>query len=249
MIGIVIVSHSAKLAEGVVELARSMGGKDIQIKAAGGLDLPEETLGTDPMLILNAIDQVYSDEGVLVLMDLGSALLSAEMAVDMLPEEKRGNVLLCEAPIVEGAISAAVQAQIGSSLNEVAQEARNALKSKIEHLFPSGIQKQQSKKILDQTKLEKTGQLELVVGNKLGLHARPASQLVKIAGQFPETDIKILNLSTNKGPVNAKSINLVFTLGILSGHKIQISARGSNADEALLAIENLAKNNFGDQDG
>ena len=127
MIGIVIVSHSAKLAEGVVELAWNMGGADSHIQAAGGLDMPEQPLGTDPMLILNAIEGVYSDDGVLVLMDLGSAILSAEMAIDMLPEEKRPHVLLCEAPIVEGAISAAVQARIGSPLQQVAAEARGAL--------------------------------------------------------------------------------------------------------------------------
>ena len=85
MIGIVIVSHSAKLAEGVVELARGMGGPDLLIRAAGGLDLPGQPLGTDPMIVLAAIEQVYSEEGVLVLMDLGSAVLSAEMALGLLP--------------------------------------------------------------------------------------------------------------------------------------------------------------------
>jgi dihydroxyacetone kinase DhaKLM complex PTS-EIIA-like component DhaM len=71
MIGIVIVSHSAKLAEGVVELARNMGGADLRIQAAGGLNMPDQPLGTDAMLILGAIEAVYSDDGVLVLMDLG----------------------------------------------------------------------------------------------------------------------------------------------------------------------------------
>ena len=80
MIGIVIVSHSSKLAEGVVELARSMGGATVAIQAAGGMN-EDTTLGTDPIRILNAIKQVYSDDGVLVLMDLGSAILSSEMAV------------------------------------------------------------------------------------------------------------------------------------------------------------------------
>ena len=108
MIGIVIVSHSAKLAEGVVELARNMGGAELAIQAAGGLPVDDATLGTDPMLILNAIEQVYSEEGVLVLMDLGSAILSSEMALELLSEEKRAKIFLCEAPIVEGAIAAAV---------------------------------------------------------------------------------------------------------------------------------------------
>ena len=133
MIGIVIVSHSAKLAEGVVELARSMGGADVRIRAAGGMNLPGQPLGTDPLLILSAIEEVYSDDGVLVLMDLGSAILSTEMAVEMLPGAKREKVVLSEAPIVEGAIIAAVQARIGSPLQEVAAEAREALAIKARH--------------------------------------------------------------------------------------------------------------------
>ena len=108
MIGIVIVSHSAKLAEGVLELARNMGGADLSIQAAGGMNVEDAILGTDPIRILEAIEQVYSEDGVLVLMDLGSAILSSEMALEMLPEEKRGKIFLCEAPIVEGAIAAAV---------------------------------------------------------------------------------------------------------------------------------------------
>ena len=248
MIGIVIVSHSAKLAEGVVELARAMGGEDVQILAAGGLDLPESTLGTDPILIQNAINQVFSEDGVLVLMDLGSALLSTEMAVDLLPDEKKEKVLLCEAPLVEGAISAAVQARIGSPLEKVAEEARNALASKTEHLAPAGKIADPSIKTSDAAKPMDKKQIELVVKNKLGLHARPAARLVKTAGQFKDATIQIENLTTSQGPANAKSINSIFTLSVLQGHKIRVSASGENADAALLAIASLANENFGDTD-
>src|SRR5919206_3288390 len=136
MIGIVIVSHSAKLAEGAVELARNMGGADIAIQAAGGMSTEAATLGTDPLRILNAIEQVYSEDGVLVLMDLGSAILSSEMALEMLPEEQRANIVLCEAPIVEGAISAAVQVRVGGSMQQVLSEARGSLNPKAAHLKP-----------------------------------------------------------------------------------------------------------------
>jgi len=110
MVGIVIVSHSARLADGVVELAREMAGPDVAIVAAGGLDLPDRPLGTDAALIERAIDEAWADDGVLVLMDLGSAVMSAEMAAEMLPDERRSRVLLCEAPLVEGAVAAAVAA-------------------------------------------------------------------------------------------------------------------------------------------
>ena len=136
MIGLVIVSHSAALAEGVVELARGMGGPDLPIAAAGGLDLPGHPMGTDPMRVLAAIEQVYSPDGVLVLMDLGSAVLSAEMALDMLTSEKQARVLLCAAPLVEGAVAAAVQARLGDPLERVLAEALGGLAGKAAQLAP-----------------------------------------------------------------------------------------------------------------
>ncbi|HXF72835.1 MAG TPA: dihydroxyacetone kinase phosphoryl donor subunit DhaM, partial [Actinomycetota bacterium] len=124
MVGIVIVSHSSALAEGTVELARAMAGPEVAIEAAGGLELPGRPVGTDAALVAKAIDRAWSDDGVLVLMDLGSAVLSAEMALDLLPEDRRARVLLCDAPLVEGAVAAAVSAKLGLPLAEVAREAR-----------------------------------------------------------------------------------------------------------------------------
>ncbi|MGB8215121.1 MAG: phosphoenolpyruvate--protein phosphotransferase [Anaerolineales bacterium] len=241
-----IVSHSAKLAEGVVELARNMGGADSHIQAAGGLDMPEQPLGTDPMLILNAIEGVYSDDGVLVLMDLGSAILSAEMAIDMLPEEKRPHVLLCEAPIVEGAISAAVQARIGSPLQQVAAEARGALAAKVEQLGPAVQEASPEQPSGKDGSGEEKIEIRIKVNNSLGLHARPAARFVKTAGGFDKTDIRVTNLTTGRGPVNAKSINAITTLGVLHGHEILVSTSGCDAQAALNAIQELANDNFGD---
>ncbi len=84
VIGIVIVSHSHGIAEGVAELAREMGGPDVRLETAGGLDMPDHPIGTDAVLVMQAIERAWSDDGVLVLMDLGSAVLSAEMALDLL---------------------------------------------------------------------------------------------------------------------------------------------------------------------
>ncbi len=88
MVGIVIVSHSYALAEGVAELARQMGGPDVRIETAGGLDLPDHPIGTDAVMVMSAVERAWSPDGVLVLMDLGSAVLSAEMALELLPEER-----------------------------------------------------------------------------------------------------------------------------------------------------------------
>ena len=123
-VGLVVVSHSAKVAEGVVELAGQMG-HGVRIRAAGGAD--DGSIGTDPTLIAEAIAAADDGDGVLVLVDLGSAVLSAQVAIDELVEEgARGRVRIAEAPVVEGAVVAAIQASTGSSLDEVDQAARGA---------------------------------------------------------------------------------------------------------------------------
>lgn len=124
MIGIVIVSHSAKVAEGVKEMADQMGQSRVTVAAAGGVD--DKTLGTNAERILAALQQAYSPEGVLVLMDLGSAVMSTQVALDMLPEEQRQVVTLSDAPLVEGAIVAAVEASLGRDLEAVKQAAEAA---------------------------------------------------------------------------------------------------------------------------
>jgi phosphocarrier protein FPr len=112
VVGLVLVSHSHEVAEGVAALARQMGGADLPIATAGGLDGTgdEHPIGTDAARIVAAIEHVWSEDGVLVLMDLGSAVLSAEMALEFLDPDRREKVRLSGAPFVEGAISAAVAA-------------------------------------------------------------------------------------------------------------------------------------------
>ncbi len=134
MVGIVFVSHSAKLAEGVRELADQMVQGKVALAVAGGIDDPDNPIGTDPMKVFAAIESVYSDDGVVVLMDLGSALLSAEMALEFLEPAQQENVFLSAAPFVEGALAAAVQASVGGTRQQVMDEARGALSMKINQL-------------------------------------------------------------------------------------------------------------------
>ncbi len=142
MVGIVIVSHSEKLASAVQELAQQMvqGANAPRFAIAAGIDDAENPFGTDAMQIYQAIESVYSDEGVVVLMDLGSAVLSAEMALEFLPEEQRDKVRLCEAPLVEGTIAAVVQAANGADIEQVIAEARGALAAKAAQLSGVGAQ-------------------------------------------------------------------------------------------------------------
>src|SRR5205807_8193170 len=133
MVGLVVVSHSSRLAEGVVELAREMGGATVAIEAAGGLEAGG-ALGTSATMIAAAIERAWSEEGVLVLMDLGSAVLSAEAALELLGGDRGERVVLSDGPLAEGAVIAAVAAAAGSSLAEVADQARRALEPKSRHL-------------------------------------------------------------------------------------------------------------------
>jgi phosphoenolpyruvate---glycerone phosphotransferase subunit DhaM len=123
-VGLVVVSHSAKLAQVVVDLAGQLAAQ-VRIQAAGGTD--DGGIGTDATLIAEAIAAADEGDGVLVLVDLGSAVLSAQLAIDELVEEgTRDRVRIAEAPVVEGAVVAAIQASTGSSLDEVDQAARDA---------------------------------------------------------------------------------------------------------------------------
>ena len=193
MVGLVIVSHSAQLAAGVVELARGVAGPDVLIAATGGLALPGHPLGTDANLVFQAIAQVYGPDGVLVLMDLGSAVLSAEMALDQLPDEQRGQVVLCEAPLVEGAIAAAVQARLGGSLDQVAAEARGALAAKAEQLGHAQTSPAADAPDAGPETILRAGALspahtwQFEVPNRLGLHARPAARFVQATSRLRPT--------------------------------------------------------------
>jgi len=114
LVGLVIVSHSAKVADGTLELARQMAGDDVRIVAAGGME--DGTIGTDASRILAAIQAADAGAGVVVMTDLGSAVLSASTALEMLDPAQAARVRLSRGPVVEGAIVAAIQASIGDDL-------------------------------------------------------------------------------------------------------------------------------------
>lgn len=120
-VGIVIVSHSPKVAEGAADMVRQMVGDSVRLAHTGGNS--EGGLGTDVASIMAAIDRAWSPAGVAILVDLGGAETNSEMAVEMLDEARRGHVVICNAPIVEGAVIAATEASGGSPLGVVRQMA------------------------------------------------------------------------------------------------------------------------------
>lgn len=120
-VGIVIVSHSPDVARGTADMVRQMVGDEVPLSFCGGN--PEGGLGTSVEKIMAAIDAAWSDRGVAVLVDLGGAETNSEMAIEMLPADKQGKVVICNAPIVEGAVMAATESWGGASLQEVKRTA------------------------------------------------------------------------------------------------------------------------------
>ncbi len=124
MVGILIISHSAKVAAGTAEIARQMAGDRVTIAYCGGNSTGG--IGTDPDAIGTALAAICNEAGVIVLADLGSAVMSAELVLDTLIPERRKNVMIANAPLVEGAVLAAVEASIGKNLTEVVEAAELA---------------------------------------------------------------------------------------------------------------------------
>ena len=120
-VGIVIVSHSPKIAEGAADMVRQMVGHSVPLAWTGGD--PSGGLGTSVELIMAAIDSAWSEAGVAILVDLGGAETNSEMAVEMLPEARRSKIVVCNAPVVEGSVIAATEASGGSPLAVVKRAA------------------------------------------------------------------------------------------------------------------------------
>ena len=230
MVGIVVVSHSDELAQGVVAVAREMGGADLALEAAGGTE-DAGVLGTDAERVRAAIERAMSDDGVLVLMDLGSALMSAEFAVELLGDTP-GKVILSAAPLVEGAVAAAAAASGGASLEEVAAEAQGALAMKTGQLAPA------------EPAPAADVQATLQVRNAIGLHARPAARFVETVRGF-DADVRVAKAPD--GPaVRATSLTNVVALSARFGDTLLVSASGPQAQEVIAALEALSDDGFGD---
>jgi phosphoenolpyruvate-protein phosphotransferase/dihydroxyacetone kinase phosphotransfer subunit len=271
MIGIVVVSHSRALARAAVALAEEMTpGRPVAIAVAAGLD--DQTLGTDAVAISEALTEVDGEDGVLVLMDLGSAVLSAELALELVEEETRDRVLLCSAPLVEGLVAAVVTAASGADRFAVASEARNGLAGKQSQL--ADVERAESADAAPAVSSGRTGPeqmppqqmspsqaspsqasaepvsaepepptLRFTVTPAHGLHARPAALLVAEIRDL-QAKVEIRNATTNSAWVPAASLSRIATLGALPGHEVEARATGEAAAVALQRLKALAERNF-----
>ena len=246
LVGLVVVSHSRPLARAAVALATEMvPDGTVRIAVAAGLD--EETLGTDAVAIGAAISEVDGPAGVVVLMDLGSAVMSAELALELLEDPGvRERVLLSSAPLVEGLVVAAVAAAGGADRADVAAEAQGALLAKSAHLGDPGHLGGPAADAPPQTQAEPGGPTvttTLTIDLPHGLHARPAARLVtELRGL--DARIELRNATTGAGPVPATSLSRVATLAALQNHEVEVSASGAQAQEAVDRLVALAARHF-----
>ncbi len=239
MVGLVLVSHSSALARAVADLVRQVTTRDLPISAVGGVGADRTAFGTNAVDIVEAIESVYSADGVLVLMDLGSAILSAETALELLPATRQPGVRICAAPLVEGAVAAGVQISLGGDLETVRREATRALIPKIRHL--SGADENPTEALAPEPvrlQPEDGPEIILTVNTLHGLHARPAARFVQTAAAF-DAQIRVKKQGSPRNPVSATSLNSLATLGVNRGDRIVVSAAGADAQEALEALARL----------
>jgi multiphosphoryl transfer protein len=242
-VGIVVVSHSRALAGAAIELAAAMlqgPHRDaVRVEEAAGLD--EGVLGTDAVRVADAIARADAGRGVVVLVDLGSAVLSAELALDLLDPIVGERVTLSPAPLVEGLCVAVVAAAGGADRRAVAAEAQRALTAKQEHLGGTA----RNERVEAEPPADVTGRFE--IGWPQGLHARSAAVLVQ-AVRGLDADVRLRNLTRGGDAVPAGSITRVATLGAAQGHVIEVLASGPDADRAVDRLLTLSAGGFGDVD-
>jgi len=213
-VGIVVVSHSSLLAKGIVELAGEMA-PDVTLVPVGGL--PDGGLGTDFEAVSAAIAEADSGAGVALLYDLGSAKMVAELSVEALDDPSRAVVV--DAPLVTGAMAAAVAAQGNAGLDTVAAAAIRG----------------------DAAEPVAAGEGEdLLLTNEIGLHARPAALLARAVADLDAT----VTIAFGDKQADARSVLAVMALGARGGDTVQLSAAGPAAADALRRIRDLAARDF-----
>ena len=257
MFGIVIVSHSRILAKSLAELAIEMGGKNIPVAYAGGVEGKDDEYGTDATDIMDAVESVYSEEGVVIFADMGSALISSETAVDFMDPEKASNIHISSAPLAEGVISAAVQCGAGATIKNSINEAEESLYQKIEYLGGESELTADSKSTVssgDKTifKSEETGfAKKYTIVNENGLHARPAAKFIKAVSDSGCSNVKVTNLTKNRGPVNGRSFNRLSSLEVLENDEILVEAFSDeiSSNAFFRELDLLVGENFGEKMG
>lgn len=241
-VGIVLVSHSALIAHGLVDLARQMAPTVALLPAGGSGDGTRDDagIGTSFDVVSAALAEAEGGDGVVVLADLGSAYLTAETAVDMLDEDAAARVVVVRAPLVEGAVAAAVAAETGGSLEDVAAAAASAASADAAEDADAGLAADPRADGTEPAPASGAGTVrgEATLVNRDGLHARPAADFVTRASAY--------SAAVTVNGQNAASLLGVMALGLTRGAHVVIEATGDDAEEAVTALVELIESGFGE---
>ncbi|PYY42408.1 dihydroxyacetone kinase phosphoryl donor subunit DhaM [Curtobacterium sp. MCPF17_046] len=245
-VGILVVSHSAAVAQGTVDIARQMAG-DVRLVAAGGTD--DGGIGTSFEAISAGIEELAAADAVVVLCDLGSAYLTTDTALDFLDEGLRARVHVSDAPLVEGTVAAAVAAQTGGDVTAVLDAASTAGGTGTAGPAdrtdaaggggasrPGGAGQAAESGDADGAVATATATAELV--NESGLHARPAAEFVKAAARH-EAVVRV-------NGVDAKSLLAIMALALPKGASVTVEASGADAQDAVDELVALVRSGFGE---
>ena len=205
--------------------------------AAGGTD--DDGIGTSFTKVSAALESADSGEGVVVLCDLGSAVLTAETAVDFLADDARARVRIVDAPLVEGAVAAAIEANIGGTLDAVQRAAETAWNRSVSVSLDDDLADPDSAPVAEDANGAGTVvTASAVLVNPSGLHARPAAEFVKLAAKF--------RAAVTVNGTDATSLLRIMSLGLSVGTTVQLSAEGPDAAEAIPALVDLINSGFGE---
>lgn len=222
---ILVVSHSAQLARGVCEVAEQMA-PDVVLRAAGGT--VDGRIGTSFDKVASALEELTEGEdGVVIITDLGSATMTAESVLELVGGD---DVVLADAPLVEGAVAAAVAAQGGAGPEAVARAAEAAAAS-----FPGAHPTETTASEPGEEVLERV----LVLRNSLGLHARPAATLARLVSGF-DAHVEV-------NGVDGASVLALIGLGLPGGAQLTVRATGPQAEVALDAVAQVVEDGFGEE--
>ena len=237
MIHLILVSHHPDIAHGIAALAAQMSSAPDTIHTAAGIDDPDNPVGTDAVRIMQTLLEADNPDGILILVDLGSAILSAQTALDLLDDPAlAARCRISAAPLVEGAISAAVAASSGADLETVAREATQALAAKQAALGESAPAS------ATPVVAPSGDSATITLTNRDGLHARPAARLVAALTPYRAR----LVLTCGDKQADGKSLNQLALLQARHGDRLTLHADGDDAAAALQTFRDLAAANFGD---
>jgi PTS hybrid protein len=244
VIGIVVVSHSPELANAAVALALQMTGERrpaIAVAAGAG----DGVLGTDAVRVAAAIDEVASPDGVLVFMDLGSAVLSTTMALEF--RESTNEVRLSSAPFVEGIVAGVVLAAAGASLDDADREASGAMAAKNAQRGQAPPPKPVAPPPEPATEAQTANEAvaEATIVNVVGLHARPASLIVARMADF-DAKVTVSDADDPQRATSAASVLGLMGLAFGKGTRVRFAGTGADAADAVEALRAMTADGFGE---